>query len=94
MAVFPWQREAVLILAVWLMTLGRGWGVFRALAILGLLAGGLWLLRLGGSDPYDPRVWLQWVAVLHFVVAMAVTVAGIPKTRLAVSQDGIDHAGS
>lgn len=89
-AVFPWQREVVLILAVWLMTLGRGWGVLRAVVVLGLLAGGLWCLRLGGSSPYDPSVWLQWVAVLHFLVAVAVTVAGIPKARIALSDTTIE----
>ncbi len=92
-AVFPWEREVVLILAVWLMTLGRGWGVCRAVIVLGLLAGGLWCLRLGGSRPYDPNVWLQWVAVLHFLVAVAVAVAGIPKTRIASSHDAVGGAG-
>lgn len=90
-AVFPWEREVVLILAVWLMTLGRGWGVCRAVIVLGLLVGGLWCLRLGGSRPYDPSVWLQWVAVLHFLVAVAV--AGIPKTRIALSQDAVGRGG-
>ena len=93
-AVFPWPREAVLIVAVWLMALGRGWSVLRAGVMLGLLAGGLWCMRLGGSRPYDPSVWLQWVAVLHFLVAVAVAVAGISKARIALSPEAAEGAGS
>ena len=89
-AVFPWQREVVLILAVWLMALGRGWGVFRALIVLGLLAGGLWCLRLGGFSPYDPSAWLQWEGLLHFLVAVAV--AAIPEIRIALSNNTVKGA--
>lgn len=87
-AVFPWQREVILIFAVWLMMLGPGWGALRAAVMLGLLAGGLWCLRRGGLDPYEPSVWLQWVAVLHFLVAVAV--AFVPKTRVASPHDPVD----
>jgi len=82
-AVFPWPREMVLILAVWLMTLGRGWGVVRAVIVLGLLTAGLWCLRRGGASPYDPIVWLQLAALLHFFVA--VVVAAMPALRAAWS---------
>lgn len=58
-AVFPWPREAIVLIVLWILMLRRGGG-FATSVLPGVgLAMGLWALRAGGIDYWRPVSWLQ-----------------------------------
>jgi len=52
-AVFPWVRELIVVLAVWVLLLPRDVKVFYAGLGLYLLIVGWWVIRLAGEHPLD-----------------------------------------
>jgi len=68
-AVFPPERELILVAAAWLLLLG-GAGYARSATSLLLLVGGLFMIRYGGSDYWDPLLWTQVSAELAGLAAM------------------------
>jgi hypothetical protein len=59
-AVFPWQRELILLFATWLLMLRAPGRTANNVAGLALLLAALMLVRWGGRDYRQPIVWLQW----------------------------------
>ncbi len=71
LAVFPLEREAILVIAAWFLMLGSSSPYRYALmAVVGLF-GGLMLLRSGGLDYRHPIPWQQWGGVLLWIGAVA-----------------------
>ncbi|MCA9288820.1 MAG: hypothetical protein KDA05_09565 [Phycisphaerales bacterium] len=79
-AVFPAWREAVLVLLIWGLVLGRRPRWNGAVLGLAVLVAGWWVLRLGGADYWNPRIGLVW---LGFGM-VAVGVVGAWASRLRV----------
>lgn len=78
-AVFPLVREAIVLVAFWLLMLRSGGGGVCSLTALVFLAAGLLILRRGGADHRNPIYWLQIVGVINLiagVVALTVWASG------------------
>jgi len=71
-AVFPFRRELMILLAVWLMLLGTRTDWRQALVGLGLAIAGLVLIRIGGADHRTPTVWAQVAGAICLVAAILV----------------------
>jgi hypothetical protein len=56
-AVFPWEREAIVLLALWGLLMQPRVGAARALACGVSLVAGLLLIRYGGRAWDEPREW-------------------------------------
>jgi hypothetical protein len=69
-AVFPLAREAIVVLVLWWLLLGRGMGMARSFFCLLLLVNGLFLLRLG-SDWKQPVTIVQGLAVANLLIGLA-----------------------
>ncbi len=69
-AVFPLYREAILVLAAWLLMVGRGVRVRDTLLWLALLVIGLLLIREGGH-PRHPNIWKDWLGFTTWAAALA-----------------------
>jgi hypothetical protein len=67
-AVFPPERELILVAAAWVLLLG-GAGYARSAAALLLLVGGLFLMRHGGHDYRKPLLWAELAGLASLVVA-------------------------
>ncbi|MGB0716456.1 MAG: transglutaminase-like domain-containing protein [Phycisphaerae bacterium] len=69
-AVFPLERELILVAVFWWLSLRRRGGALIAVMSLLLLANGLMFLRAGGADFRSPERLLQWLGILNLVVAV------------------------
>lgn len=76
-AVFPLYREAILVLAGWLLLVGRGVRIRNTLLWLALLVIGLMLIREGGH-PRHTNIWKDW---LGFAIWAAAVVAMVVQAR-------------
>ncbi len=76
-AVFPLYREAILVVASWLLMVGRGVRVRDTLLWLALLVIGLLLIREGGH-PRHPHIGKDW---LGFTIWAAALVALVVQAR-------------
>lgn len=65
-AVFPFERELILLGVLWLLLLGRA-GVGRAMICLGLLVAGLILLRYGAANYRGPLPLFESAGALLLV---------------------------
>jgi hypothetical protein len=74
-AVFPWQRELVLVIVFWLLLMGRA-RIFEALIALALMIGGLLLVRHGGADYRGPRHFIEMAGLVVFVFGVLFLVLG------------------
>ncbi len=72
-AVFPLYREVILVLAAWLMMVGRGVRARDTLLWLALLVIGLLLIREGGH-PRHPSIWKDWLGFTTWAAALAALV--------------------
>ena len=72
-AVFPLYREAILVLASWLLMIGRGVRVRDTLLWLALLVIGLLLIREGGH-PRHPHIGKDWLGFTIWAAALAALV--------------------
>jgi hypothetical protein len=68
-AVFPWQRELILLATLWLLILPPRAPSGLAAVVFGLLSGTLVLLRFAGTDPVAPDYRLIAGAGLSFLAA-------------------------
>ena len=82
LAVFPLEREAILVVAAWFLMVGSFSPYrYRLMAIVGLF-GGLMLLRSGGVDYRHPIAWQQWGGILLWLGAVAALwIPGLAKRR-------------
>ncbi len=62
-AVFPQERELILLLLGWLLLLGARTGRRRSLIAACVLVAGFYAVRFGGTEYRHPILWLQWVGV-------------------------------
>ena len=77
-AVFPWQRELILMATFWLLILPRSAPPGVAAVVFGLLSGTLVLLRLAGADPMAPDYRLIALAGLSFLAAIVLAIRWRP----------------
>ncbi len=68
-AVFPPERELILVAAAWVLLLG-GAGYARSAASLLLLVGGLFLVRYGGHDYLKPLPWAELAGLASLIAAV------------------------
>jgi hypothetical protein len=71
-ALFPWWREAIILLAGWALLLPSPVRSKWALVALLILIEALVVLRLAGSDPVAPSRPATWWALAHVPVAAGV----------------------
>ncbi len=71
-AVFPWPREALVLVVLWLTLLHPRLGRRRAALSAALLIGALVLLRRGGAYWHQPGGLLLGAGLLAFVAALGV----------------------
>jgi hypothetical protein len=85
LAVFPWPRQAfVLVITWWLFMSSRfGW-VRGGLAFAGLMAG-FFLLRAGGQNYYRPVPWAQWLGAATMAASLAMLM--VPGLRSRVGNN-------
>ncbi len=77
-AVFPWPREAIVLVVFWILLLRRHGG-FAGSVLPGVgMAMGLWALRAGGNDYWKPLSWLPPAGV-------ALMVASVVALRICTS---------
>jgi hypothetical protein len=69
---FPMLREAVILLAAWLLLLPPGIRWPRPALALFLLVEAWILLRLAGADPRLPSYWAARWATLHVIAAVVI----------------------
>jgi hypothetical protein len=62
-AVFPWERELILILVAWLLMLRCNGGAYCNGVALGSLLIGWLFLRAGSVDHRSPVLWLQLIGL-------------------------------
>ena len=62
-AVFPWPREAVVLLVGWWLLLDRRASARRAILAAALLVAALLLIRWSGDDYWNPVRWVRWSGV-------------------------------
>jgi hypothetical protein len=67
---FPLIRELIVVLALWLLLLGQGVGLGRAVLGLGLLVDGLLFLKHNGLRYLEPLTWMQAVGFVHVLGGM------------------------
>lgn len=68
-AVFPWVRELIIVLAVWILLLpGRIKWPYAALGLY-LLVVGWWVIRLAGDDPLEVDAEVIYWGLGHLVFA-------------------------
>lgn len=70
-AVFPFPRELIVLVVMWLLLLRRRGGVLCSLGGLALFLLGLEFLRAGGENYYAPTLWLQWAGFAGLVAGFA-----------------------
>jgi len=69
-AVFPFGREIIIAVVLWLLLINRRSGAVWNVVALGLIVGGLVLLRFGGAN-YHARKWmLEWTGIAVMLVGM------------------------
>jgi hypothetical protein len=79
-SLFPVLREAIVLLAAWLLFLPPAVGWRRAGVGLFLLVEAWILLRLAGSNQWSPSYWGARWALLHVAVAVVILAKGPRKT--------------
>lgn len=72
-AVFPWPREAIILLVAWWLMLDRRATWRRAAAGAALLTVSLILIRWAGDDYWNPNRWVRTCGI----VLLAVTTVGM-----------------
>ena len=90
MAVFPAQREMIILVAAWLLMLGPRARFGRAALSLSVMTAGLFLLRSGGSAYLKPVIWMQ---VLGFACVVAAVLcllvpAGVARRPTMLEEPG------
>jgi hypothetical protein len=71
-SLFPVVREAIIVLAAWLLLLPRGFQKRQALLGLLLLVESWIMFRLAGGNAWQPSTWGARWALLHAVAALVV----------------------
>lgn len=69
-AVFPWQREFILICVAWLLMLRRYGGTFCSIVALVFLVAGWLFLRAGGEDHRNPVLWQHLIGIVNMLAAV------------------------
>lgn len=69
-APFPLMRELIVVAMFWLLLLRRRGGVGCNLVALACFLNGLFFLRRGGLNCYDPVVWMQAVGVASILAGV------------------------
>ena len=93
-AVFPLIRQLIVLVVGWWLMLRSNSGIVRSLAALALLCGGLLILRVGGSDYYNPIRWLQILGAVSIAAAVCLLLvrsrrrAGFQPARRAFNLKG------
>lgn len=82
-AVFPLERELVLLVVLWLLLLGRA-GTLRIVIALILLASGLLLVRYGAADYRGPKYAAELAGLAVFLAGVLVLVR---RSRAALALD-------
>lgn len=81
-AVFPWPREAIVLVVAWWLLLDRRASTRRALFAALLLTASLILIRWSGDDYWNPVRWIRWSGVaLLLATPLGMLWAGIRKRK-------------
>ena len=72
MAVFPWQRQIIVLVIAWWLMLSPRYGITRSAATLAGLTAGFFLLRWGGVNYHKPVLWAQLAGALTMVSVLGV----------------------
>jgi len=80
-SVFPFGREAIILLTGWLLLLPPAFSTRRAAFALFLLVEGLVILRLAGADPMKPNYSGMIWAAAHACVAVGILCSAGRRTR-------------
>ena len=86
-AVFPLERELIILGMLWLLLLRPKGGMSWSVAGLGCFIVALVFLRNGGRNYYHPTVWMQWVGMGAVVMGFLVLLVG--ARRHAAAADGV-----
>ena len=70
-AVFPLEREVILVLVLWMLLLRSGGGAACNVTAMALMFGGLVVLRSGGKDHLHPIIWQQLLGVSGLLAGAA-----------------------
>jgi len=82
-AVFPWPREAIVLLVAWWLLLDRSAGRPRVVLSLLLFIAALLLMRIGGHDYWNPVRWMKGCGVITLAVTpLGLLLAGRRGKRL------------
>lgn len=81
-AVFPWAREAIVVLVLWALLIRPGVGLGRGMACGICLVAALVLIRYGGRAWYQPR---DWALLLALVCLAGGVIIPLRRSRLTVS---------
>ena len=84
-AVFPARREMIVLTMMWLLLLRPGGGATRGAVGLVLLVTGLFVIRGGSSDYWNPTPWMQWAGLVGLGAGGLVVMVG----ARARSDDGV-----
>lgn len=74
-AVFPLPRELILVVVFWLLLLRRA-AIWQTIVALGLLVGGLMLVRYGAADYRAPRHAIELAGLAVFIVGVLLLALG------------------
>jgi len=75
-AVFPQERELILLVVGWFLLLNTKTGARRSVVALCFLLSGFYAVRVGGENYREPILWLQCFGVAFFVWGVAVVFLG------------------
>ncbi len=79
-AVFPFEREMILVAVAWVLLLG-GAGFPRSLTGLVLMVSGLFLIRHGAQEYLRPILWAQLAGAAFFAIAAAMMFFRRPRVE-------------
>jgi len=75
-AVFPQERELILLLIAWFLLLDAKTGIKRSAIAFCCFLAGFYAVRIGGEDYRDSILWLQWIGVALFAGGVVILFLG------------------
>jgi hypothetical protein len=85
---FPWQRELIILLTLWLLFLPLGVRPVRAGMALTVLLVALLMLRHAGADPRNPNLATTWLGLFHACLPLMILRRGRRKREKHTDRSG------